>query len=51
MTNQENKANLLIPAISAVVAIIVAAAFLLYKIGQHSANAEKWADYDDFGWS
>ena len=47
----EKKANLLVPVISAVVAIIVAAVYLLYKIGQSSANAEKWADYDDFGWS
>jgi uncharacterized membrane protein YsdA (DUF1294 family) len=45
------KTNLLIPAIAAVVAIITAAVFLLYKIGQHSANREKWEDYDDYGWS
>jgi flagellar basal body-associated protein FliL len=51
MANQDKKTNLLIPVISGIVAIIIAAAFVLYKIGQHSANAEKWADYDDFGWS
>jgi uncharacterized membrane protein YsdA (DUF1294 family) len=51
MTKITQKKNLLIPAIASIIAIITAAAFLLYKIGQHSANAEKWSDYDDFGWS
>ena len=41
----------LIPIFASVVAIITAAAFLLYKIGQHTANQEKWKDYDDYGWS
>jgi hypothetical protein len=45
------KTNWLVPTIASIVAIISAAAYLLYKIGQHSANAEKWSDYDDFGWS
>ena len=43
--------NWVIPAIASIAAIIVAAAFLLYKIGQQSANREKWEDYDDYGWS
>jgi uncharacterized membrane protein YsdA (DUF1294 family) len=51
MTNEERNLNWLIPTIAAIIAIISAAAFLLYKVGQHSANAEKWSDYDDFGWS
>jgi len=47
----KKKRTWLIPAIASVVAIISAAAFLLYKIGQQSANQEKWKDYDDYGWS
>lgn len=47
----ERRTSIIIPAIAAVLAIITAAAFLLYKIGQQSANAEKWKDYDDYGWS
>ena len=51
MTNQEKKMNWLLPTIASIVAIIVAAAYLLYKIGQQSANQKKWQDYDDYGWS
>jgi len=51
MTNLAKRKKWLIPTIAAALAIIAAAAFLLYKIGQHSANAEKWKDYDDYGWS
>jgi hypothetical protein len=49
--NQKKKNNWLIPVISSLVAIISAAAYLLYKLGQLNANQEKWKDYDDFGWS
>ena len=45
------KKNWLIPAVAATVAIISAAAFLLFKIGQQSMNRKKWSDYDDYGWS
>ena len=47
----KNNTNWMIPAIAAVVAIISAAVFLLFKIGEQSANQEKWKDYDDYGWS
>ncbi|MCL2036837.1 MAG: hypothetical protein FWG83_05580 [Oscillospiraceae bacterium] len=40
-----------IPAVAAIVAIITAAAYLLYKLGQLNASREKWGDYDDYGWS
>ncbi|MDR0196933.1 MAG: hypothetical protein LBI36_01755 [Oscillospiraceae bacterium] len=45
------KKNWLFPAIAAVLTIIAAAAYLLFKIGQESANHEKWKDYDDYGWA
>ncbi|MCL2633040.1 MAG: hypothetical protein FWD34_00840 [Oscillospiraceae bacterium] len=41
----------LIPVSSAILVIIAAAVFLLFKIGQQSANLQKWKDYDDYGWS
>ena len=47
----KNNSNWLIPAIASIVAIISAAAFLLFKMGQQYANLEKWKDYDDYGWS
>jgi len=44
----EKKKYLIFPSIVMVITIIVAAAILLFKIGQSSAN---WQDYDDYGWS
>lgn len=39
-----------IPIFSALLLIVTAAAYIVYKIGEHQAN-EKWKDYDDCGWS
>ncbi|MDR0222071.1 MAG: hypothetical protein LBI38_00835 [Oscillospiraceae bacterium] len=47
----EPKKNWLVPAAAAILAVIAAAAYLMFKIGQVSANYEKWKDYDDYGWS
>jgi len=44
----EKKKYLILPSIVMIITIIVSAAFLLFKIGQSSAN---WQDYDDYGWS
>jgi|GEM_PF-7018464 len=42
----EKKRYLIVPSIVMIITIIVAAAYLLFKIGQSSAN---WQDYDDYG--
>ena len=40
----------LIPIFGAVALIITCAVYIVYKLAQTQA-AEKWADYDDCGWS
>lgn len=45
------KVKLFVPIISAVIVIVTAAAFILFKLGQQSICDEKWKDYDDYGWS
>lgn len=47
----EKKTNMTIPIISAALIIVVAAAYMLFKLGQKSICDEKWKDYDDYGWS
>lgn len=48
---EQNKKNAwIIPIFSALLFIVAAAAYIVYKIGEHQAN-EKWKDYDDCGWS
>lgn len=39
-----------IPVFAAVALIIGCAIYIVYKLGQQEA-AEKWADYDECGWS
>lgn len=48
--NKENSTAVLIPVLSAIALIIACALYIVYKLGQHQL-AEKWADYDDCGWS
>ncbi|MDR1755321.1 MAG: hypothetical protein LBR74_10585 [Eubacterium sp.] len=45
------KNNRALSIICAFICIVAAAAFLVYKLGQNSAQKEKWKDYDDYGWS
>ncbi len=40
----------IIPVIAALTSIVACAAFVMFKLGQMSA-ADKWRDYDDYGWS
>lgn len=40
----------LIPVLGAVALIIGCALYIVYKLAQQDA-AEKWADYDECGWS
>lgn len=45
------KRNMIITTVAALVFIVSAAAYLLFKLGQQSIYNEKWKDYDDYGWS
>lgn len=40
----------LIPIFGAVALIITCAVYIIYKLAQQQV-AEKWADYDECGWS
>jgi hypothetical protein len=42
-----NKRGWIISGATALVLIVSAAAYLLFKLGQQSI----WSDYDDYGWS
>lgn len=42
--------GVMIPVFAAVALIIGCAIYIVYKLGQQEA-AEKWADYDECGWS
>lgn len=46
-----NTKNLMLPIIAAIVVIVSAAAYIIFKLGQQSIYNEKWQDYDDYGWS
>ncbi len=50
MVEKKKKGAWAIPIFSALVLIVGAAAYIVYKIGEYQAN-EKWKDYDDCGWS
>lgn len=50
MVENKKKGAWAIPIFSALVLIVCAAAYIVYKIGEYQAN-EKWKDYDDCGWS
>ncbi|MBP3856777.1 MAG: hypothetical protein IK990_14330 [Ruminiclostridium sp.] len=43
-------ASMLIPVFGAVALIITAAVFIVFKLTQQTAY-NKWAEYDDCGWS
>ena len=43
-------ASMLIPVFGAVALIITAAVYIVFKLTQQTA-AQKWADYDECGWS
>lgn len=47
----EKKNNITIPIILAIAAILAAVAVLIFKLGQQSAGAASWSEYDDYGWS
>ncbi len=42
--------SMLIPVFGAVALIIAAAMYIVFKFTQQTA-AQKWADYDECGWS
>lgn len=44
------KTNWSVPVVSALLVIVCAAAYVLFKMGQGCAE-DKWKDYDDCGWS
>lgn len=46
----ESSSAFVITILGAVTLIISCALYIVYKIAQHEA-AEKWADYDECGWS
>ena len=48
--SKENSSGFLIPILGAVALIIGCALYIVYKIAEREA-AEKWADYDECGWS
>ena len=43
-------ASMLIPVFAAVALIITAAVYIVFKLTQQTAY-NKWAEYDDCGWS
>lgn len=47
----KQKRNMIITTVTALILIVGAAAYLLFKLGQQSIYNEKWKDYDDYGWS
>lgn len=47
---KDSGSGFLIPIFAAVALIITCAVYIVYKLAQTQA-AEKWADYDDCGWS
>lgn len=50
-TNGKSGSNaFLIPIFGAVALIITCAVYIIYKLAQQQV-AEKWADYDECGWS
>ena len=44
------KRNITLPIILSLAAIMVAVAVLIFKLGQQSAGAASWSEYDDYGW-
>ena len=49
-TAKSGVSGVVIPVFAAVALIISCAIYIVYKLGQQEA-AEKWADYDECGWS
>lgn len=49
-TTKGGVSGVVIPVFAAVALIISCAIYIVYKLGQQEA-AEKWADYDECGWS
>ncbi len=47
----KDKSKWVLTAGAALVLIVTAAAYLLFKLGQQTGYNEKWKDYDDCGWS
>ncbi len=47
---EQESSGWLIPVLGAVAVIIGCALYIVYKLAQRDA-AEKWADYDECGWS
>ncbi len=49
---QNKQITWVVPVVSALILIVAAAAYILFKMGQECGAAEdKWKDYDDCGWS
>ena len=49
--NSKSESNaFLIPVFGAVALIITCAVYIIYKLAQQQVS-EKWADYDECGWS
>ncbi|MCL1824038.1 MAG: hypothetical protein FWG44_07520 [Oscillospiraceae bacterium] len=46
-----DKRGWIISVSAALLLIVTAAVFLLFKLGQQSVCSEKWKDYDDYGWA
>ncbi len=45
------KRSMTLPVILSIAAILAAVAVLIFKLGQQSAGAASWSEYDDYGWS
>ncbi|MGN0657919.1 MAG: hypothetical protein ACI4KR_14115 [Ruminiclostridium sp.] len=47
---KDGGSGFLIPIFAAIALIITCAVYIVYKLAQQQGS-EKWADYDDCGWS
>lgn len=50
MLKVKRQKNWLVPVVGALILIVAAAAYVLFKMGQNCTE-DKWKDYDDCGWS